>query len=250
MQTLAATVYVTASTAVRKTADDCRRLLALLDALQVKHERVHIDTREMLEQVVLPLTNGAIKELPLLFVGDVLIGTFDQVSDMNEDGLVPQRLRAAGYTESVRGGEAIPIVAAPKVKKPKKGPRKGDGNASPSPAEDDSAPPPPPDDDGPPPLPDDDGPPPPPDDDGPPPPPDEDGPPPPPDDDGPPPPPADDAASRPTLDAPPAEESAPPPPAEESAPPPPAEESAPPPPAEESAPPPPPEDDQPPPPPE
>ena len=199
------TVYTSAIQAVRKTADDCRRLIALLDAFTVAYELVNVDTRE-LRQLVDELSGA--KPLPLCFVGDQCLGSYDELSDLNEDGKFVVALREAGYSSKLRGGDYIVAKQPPKVVKTvvvKKvvvkrakdpaaasaGGGNDDDGLPPPPPEEDDLPPPPPEDDPPPPPPEDDLPPPPPlDDDPPPPPPEDDIPPPPPDDD-PPPPPAD-----------------------------------------------------------
>ena len=174
------TVYVTASSAVRKTADDCRRLLMMFDALRIKYEKNLIDTKEMMAMI--SDLSGA-KQLPQSFVGDQFLGTYDTVFRMNEQGQLPVELRRLGYSGPVVGGENIPVATiAPQVikkvvtvKKPRAKPAAqagGDGAASeagappPPPPDDEEAPPPPPDDEeAPPPPPDDDEPPPPPPDD-------------------------------------------------------------------------------------
>jgi hypothetical protein len=196
------TVYSSSIQAVRKTADDCRRLIALLDAFTVAYELVNVDTRE-LRALVDQLSGG--KALPLCFVGDQCLGSYDELSDLNEDGKFVVALREAGYSAKLRGGEYIVAKPPPTVVKTKvvkkvlvrrSKEEVGGGDDLPPPQEDDVPPPPPPDDDVPPPPPppeDDMPPPPPPDDDVPPPPPPPDDdvpPPPPPDDDVPPPPPA------------------------------------------------------------
>ncbi|CUG88890.1 Hypothetical protein, putative [Bodo saltans] len=195
---LIATLYMTGVQAVRKTADDCRRLTALFDALGAVYETVLVDTAEM-RQFVETLTSRT--QLPLLCVGEACLGTYDEVMDLVEDGVLPQRLRDVGYSEAIRGGEAIAVKPPPVIQKKLvvkkvvvvKKKTVVDGEQGPSPADDDDVPPPPPEDDIPPPPPEDDIPPPPPEDDIPPPPPeDDDIPPPPPDDDIPPPPPDDD----------------------------------------------------------
>ena len=197
------TVYTSAIQAVRKTADDCRRLIALLDAFTVAYELVQVDTRE-LRQLVDELSGA--KPLPLCFVGDQCLGSYDELSDLNEDGKFVVALREAGYSATLRGGDYIVAKPPPTVvktvvvkkvvvKKPKEVAAAGTAATTVGGEEEDLPPPPPfEDDDMPPPPPmDDDVPPPPPEDDVPPPPPPEDDvpPPPPPDDDPPPPPPAD-----------------------------------------------------------
>jgi hypothetical protein len=196
---LIATLYMTSVQAVRKTADDCRRLAALFDALGAVYETVLVDTAEM-RQFVETLTSRT--QIPLLCVGEACLGTYDEVMDFVEDGVLPQRLRDVGYSESIRGGEAIAVKPPPVIQKKTvvkkvvvvKKRTVADGDQGPSPPEGDDAPPPPLDDMPPPPPDEDDVPPPPPEDDIPPPPPDDDVPPPPPDDDDdvPPPPPDDD----------------------------------------------------------
>jgi glutaredoxin len=183
------TVYTSPIQAVRKTADDCRRLLALLDAFTVQYELVHVDTPD-LRALVDQMSSG--KALPLCFVGAQCLGSYDELSDLNEDGKFAMTLREAGYGAKLRGGESLPTTMPPPtvvkkvikkviVRRAKEGAGVGDTGA----AEDDSAPPPLPEDDPPPPPPEDDPPPPPPEDDDPPPPPPED-------DDPPPPPPPED----------------------------------------------------------
>jgi glutaredoxin len=176
------TVYVTQSNAIRKTADDCRRITAIFDALRIKYDRVLVDTREMMAMLV--ELSGS-KQLPQTFVGDQFAGSYEKIFGLNETKALPLELRRMGYSGDVVGGESIPVAtAAPQtikkrvvVKKAKPPKEPGAAGAA---ADDDDAPPPPPDDD------EDAGAPPPP-------PPDEDAPPPPPDDDdAPPPPPPDD----------------------------------------------------------
>ncbi len=195
-------MYISNVGVVRKTADDCRRLLGILDALQVEYETIAVDNEEMRKIFASIATSKAI---PQCFVGETLIGTYDQIFELNEDGQLQHTLRAAGYSGKLRGGEDIPVAQVVKkkvVKKvvvvKKKAPgAAGDDDAPPPPPEDEEEPPPPPpeDEEPPPPPPDDEEPPPPPPDDepAPPPPPDEEEPvpPPPPDEEGdaPPPPP-------------------------------------------------------------
>ncbi len=185
------TVYTSSIQAVRKTADDCRRLVALLDAFTVAYELVNVDTREL--RALVDELSGA-KALPLCFVGDRCLGSYDELSDLNEDGKFVVALREAGYSAKLRGGDYIVAKPPPTIVKTKvvkkvivKRPKEIGGG-------DDDLPPPPPAEDG------DDVPPPPPppdEEDAPPPPPpeDEDPPPPPPpidDEDPPPPPPPED----------------------------------------------------------
>ena len=197
-----ATVYITTLGVVRKTADACRRLVALLDALDVEYEKVTVDTpemREMLEQM------SDTRELPQCFVGESYIGTWEEVLDMNEDGKLQAALRNAGYSGKLRGGDDIPVktvtkkVVVKKVIKKKKEADADDAPPPPPPDDDEDAPPPPPDSDG------EDAPPPPPPEDDPP-------PPPPPEEEAPPPPP--DEAIPPSSEAPPPPDDPPPPPLE------------------------------------
>eukprot|EP00759_Apiculatamorpha_spiralis_P012106 PhF_6_TR19189/c0_g1_i2/m.28218 len=194
-----ATVYTTTAGAVRKTADDCRRLLALFDALRIKYENVIVDTPEMRSMVE---AMSQSKLLPQCFVGETFVGNYDDIMLENEDGTLSDKLRKSGYSEDMRAGESsAPKVVKKVVVKKKVIVKKAGGGEEeappPPPEEDGDAPPPPPEEDGdaPPPPPEDDGeaPPPPPEDEGdaPPPPPEDEeaAPPPPPDDDPPPPPP-------------------------------------------------------------
>lgn len=202
------TLYITSTQAVRKTADDCRRLVALMDSLAVLYEVVLVDTAGM-RTFVEELTGR--QQLPLLCVGELCVGTYDEVMDLVEDGALPRKLRECGYAENIRGAPADLVASSPTVvkktivvkktvvvKKPREiaGTNNDDGAAveatsSNAVTNDEDVPPPPPTDDDPPPPPmDDDLPPPPMDDeDIPPPPPDDDPPPPPMDDDDVPPPP-------------------------------------------------------------
>lgn len=123
------TVYVTAVQAVRKTADDCRRILFLLSALNVAVDVVSVDTpeqrafvRELLadqDGASSPAPNGGGSQedtpvpLPLCFVGDFLIGSYDACADRNEDGTLGSSLREAGYTGPLRGFDDVPAGAAP-----------------------------------------------------------------------------------------------------------------------------------------
>jgi glutaredoxin len=160
------TVYLTASNAIRKTADDCRRITALFDALRVKYEKVLVDTKEMLTMI--GELSGE-KKLPQSFVGKQFLGTYDSVFALNEKGNLPAELRRLGYAGDVVGGENIPVTKGEtqvvkktvrkvvKKKKPKKNPdEESDPDAPPPPPEDSDdgedeesdAPPPPPDSDG------------------------------------------------------------------------------------------------------
>lgn len=182
-------VYLTASNAIRKTADDCRRITALFDALRVKHEKILIDTKEMMAMI--SELSGS-KALPQTFVGDQFLGSYETIFKMNEQQQLAVELRRLGYAGDVVGGEHIPIAQAEPQKVTKRVVvKKKVVKKKPNGDDDDDAPPPPPEDD------DDEGaagegegdelPPPPPDDDegggDPPPPPDEEEDPPPPPDD-------------------------------------------------------------------
>jgi glutaredoxin len=182
------TLYVTQSSAVRKTADDCRRIIALFDALRVKYKKETIDTKEMMTMIA--ELSGS-KQLPQCFVGDQFLGNYDKVFELNEKQLLAGEFRRLGYAGEVVGGENIPVasvepqkvtkkvVVKKKVtkKKPADGNAEDDGDAPPPPPDSDEddgdAPPPPPDsdedggngDEGAPPPPPDEDPPPPPDDD-------------------------------------------------------------------------------------
>jgi glutaredoxin len=154
---LLVTVYTTKSTAVRKTADDCRRLLQLLDALRVVYEVVVVDSKGVM-QIVQELLNNPqpAAALPQVFVGDASLGGYDALHDLNERNEVAPHLRSLGYTEFVEGGDDIPVrprivqirsvrKVVKKVKKPKtKAP--GDAAAAEGAEEDEDAPPPPPSD--------------------------------------------------------------------------------------------------------
>ncbi|EAN88774.1 hypothetical protein TcCL_ESM11406 [Trypanosoma cruzi] len=105
------TVYATAMQAVRRTADNCRRMLALLDAFGVAVSVVLVDSLEMRTFVQELLAKqeaigwrkqhgGGMTpnfQLPLCFVGPVLVGTYEEVAELNETGTLPKSLRAAGY---------------------------------------------------------------------------------------------------------------------------------------------------------
>lgn len=191
------TLYITQSNAIRKTADNCRRIISLFDALRIKYDKQIIDTKEMMAMIT--ELSGS-KELPQTFVGDQFLGTYATVFELNEKQSLATEFRRLGYAGEVVGGENIPVATTEPqvikkkvvVKKTKPKKPKADGTME---EDDPDAPPPPPDsDEG-----DDDG-------DAPPPPPDSDddeggaaaaggeAPPPPPDDDEelPPPPPDDD----------------------------------------------------------
>ncbi|EKF26304.1 hypothetical protein MOQ_010008 [Trypanosoma cruzi marinkellei] len=110
------TVYATAMQAVRRTADNCRRMLALLDAFGVAVSVLLVDSLEMRTFVQELLAKqeaigwrkqhgGGMTpkfQLPLCFVGPVLVGTYEEVAELNETGLLPKSLRAAGYGGSFR----------------------------------------------------------------------------------------------------------------------------------------------------
>eukprot|EP00760_Papus_ankaliazontas_P030801 PhM_4_TR5027/c0_g1_i1/m.105944 len=190
-----ATLYTSPSSAVRKTADDCRRLLALFDALRITYENISVEDSDMKSAIE---SMSSCPLLPQVFVGEAFVGTYDDVALHNEDGVLKDKLRAAGYSEDMRGGgegtsgAPVRVVKKKVVKKvvvvKRKAATDGESEQPPPEGEDaddavgeeDGAPPPPPDDD-------EEAPPPPPDED------DEEAPPAPPDDDdGPPPPPPDD----------------------------------------------------------
>lgn len=181
------TLYVTQSTAIRKTADNCRRIISLFDALRVKYNKQIIDTKEMLSMIS---ELSGTKELPQTFVGDQFLGNYEKVFQLNETQSLAVEFRRLGYAGEVVGGENIPVatvapqtikkrvvVKKPRAKKPdgSGGNEEDDGDAPPPPPDDDEdAPLPPPDSDDeenagegapPPPPGDDEDPPPPPDDD-------------------------------------------------------------------------------------
>jgi len=133
------TVYVTGSASVRKVADDCRKLTSLFDALGVDYEKLVVDSAELHEQMV---ELSGVDALPQAFLGEAVVGTYDAIHDLNEDGELPRKLRSLGYAGPVRGGEAIEVVKKQVVKKvikkvsKKKKPVEGE--------DEDGAPPPPP----------------------------------------------------------------------------------------------------------
>lgn len=110
-----ATVFITTVTAVRKTANDCRRLQSLLSALKIEYELVNVDTKEMRQYVeeLAAKAKGASEttpiELPLCFVAERLIGDYDTIESLNEEGKIPITFRAVGYSGTVFGGENIPV---------------------------------------------------------------------------------------------------------------------------------------------
>ena len=92
---------------------DCKRMVTLLNALKVEYETVLVDspeTREFYE-----LINNGDKALPTCFVGEKLIGDFDALETLNEEGFLPMELRKAGYSGKVHGGDNIPVggIVAP-----------------------------------------------------------------------------------------------------------------------------------------
>ncbi|RNF27425.1 uncharacterized protein Tco025E_00355 [Trypanosoma conorhini] len=167
------TIYATAMQAVRRTADDCRRTLALLDAFGVAVSVVLVDSPELRAFVQELLAKQAAigwrlqhglgpappLQLPLCFVGPVLVGTHDELAELNEAGTLPQSLRAAGYGGSFRaaahneisvGNAATPAAAAAAAAPPDAGggattTANGSGDDGDGEEEEEPPPPPPPD---------------------------------------------------------------------------------------------------------
>jgi glutaredoxin 3 len=88
-------VYVTYISAVRKTQENCRALLSILDNHRIKYTKVDIGvTPERREQMI----KGSGKAtLPQVFVDDLFIGGFEEIEDWNENENLLQALKEAGY---------------------------------------------------------------------------------------------------------------------------------------------------------
>ncbi len=89
-------VYVTYITAVRKTASDCARLLQIFDGHGIKYTKIDIGSKpEMREKMV---KGSGKKTLPQVFIEDMYIGGLEEIDDWNENDMLLQALKEAGYT--------------------------------------------------------------------------------------------------------------------------------------------------------
>jgi len=91
----ALTVYITHVGAIRKVKDDCRRLQFLLNALHIRHHEVDIAENRWLRQKILQASGQ--DSLPLVFVADEFVGTYETLAEWNDEGVLLDRLRAKGY---------------------------------------------------------------------------------------------------------------------------------------------------------
>eukprot|EP00999_Lentomonas_sp_LEN2_P002181 NODE_344_length_1608_cov_104.439568_g312_i0.p1 GENE.NODE_344_length_1608_cov_104.439568_g312_i0~~NODE_344_length_1608_cov_104.439568_g312_i0.p1 ORF type:complete len:309 (-),score=35.69 NODE_344_length_1608_cov_104.439568_g312_i0:491-1417(-) len=89
------TVYTSHINAIRKQGDDIRRLLHLLNALHIRFNEVDIAENRWLLGRLRQLSG--INTLPMVFVDQTFVGTFDTLNEWNEDGILMDRLREFGY---------------------------------------------------------------------------------------------------------------------------------------------------------
>ncbi|KAL0480228.1 hypothetical protein AKO1_007192, partial [Acrasis kona] len=124
-------VYVTYIGAVRKTQEDCRKLLNVLNNHKIKYTKVDVGvTPEQRDQMK---KKSGLNNLPQIFVDDQYLGGWDEVEDWNENEMLLKALREAGYSNGEED-EDVPPPEDDEV---------SEDDTPPPPEEDDDTPPPP-----------------------------------------------------------------------------------------------------------
>jgi len=94
-------IYVTYIGAVRKTSSDCSRLQMILDNHGIEYTKVDLGVEpEKREQMV---KKSGKKTLPQVFIDDLYIGGIDEIEDWNENEMLLDALKEAGYTGPAKG---------------------------------------------------------------------------------------------------------------------------------------------------
>eukprot|EP00667_Euglena_gracilis_P024811 EG_transcript_28769 len=94
--TVECVIYVTHIGGIRKVRDDCRRLKYLMDALKIRYNEVDIAENKWLRSKL--QRDSGQDTLPLVFVGERFLGTYDNLAEWNDDGVLMQKLKELGYT--------------------------------------------------------------------------------------------------------------------------------------------------------
>ena len=89
------TIYVTHVGGIRKVRDDCRRLKYLFDALKIRYNEIDIAENKWLRAKITKASGE--DSLPLVFVKETFVGTYDHLERWNDDGVLRAKLEEKGY---------------------------------------------------------------------------------------------------------------------------------------------------------
>eukprot|EP01012_Entosiphon_sulcatum_P033026 TRINITY_DN41875_c0_g1_i1.p1 TRINITY_DN41875_c0_g1~~TRINITY_DN41875_c0_g1_i1.p1 ORF type:complete len:179 (+),score=53.40 TRINITY_DN41875_c0_g1_i1:51-539(+) len=89
------TIYVTYVGGIRKVRDDCRRLKQLFDTLKIKYNEIDVAENRWLRSKI--ATASGMDTLPLVFIEEDYVGMYDDLEQLNDEGLLMEKLRSLGY---------------------------------------------------------------------------------------------------------------------------------------------------------